>query len=64
MPAGPTQLRGDEVGARLEEALPGIVQSSNEEWIEVDPTRLQEALRWPSAFGRSSTPIPWPTGAS
>ena len=46
MPLGPTQLRGDEVAARLEEALPGIVRGSTEEWSEIDPARLQEALRW------------------
>ncbi len=46
MPLGPTQLRGDEVAAVLEEALPGIVSASTDEWIEVDPARLDEALRW------------------
>jgi NADH-quinone oxidoreductase subunit C len=46
MPLGPIQLRGDEVAARLEEALPGIVRTSTDEWIEVDPSRVSEALRW------------------
>lgn len=46
MPLGPTQLRGDEVAAHLEQALPGIVRGSTEEWIEIDPARLREALRW------------------
>jgi NADH-quinone oxidoreductase subunit C len=46
MPLGPTQLRGDEVAARLEESLPGIVRTSTEEWIEVESGRLAEALQW------------------
>lgn len=46
MPAGPTQLDGGRVAEALNNALPGITTASNDEWVEVDSTRLDEALRW------------------
>ncbi len=46
MPAGPHQLDGHRVAARLGAALPGIVTRATDEWVEVEPERVQEALRW------------------
>ena len=46
MPAGPRQLTGHRVGERLGAALPGIVTRMTDEWVEVSPERVQEALRW------------------
>lgn len=43
---GPRQLSGEVVAQALEAALPGIVTTSNDEWVEVVPDRVQEALRW------------------
>jgi len=46
LPAGPRQLDGHRVAARLGAALPGIVTRETDEWVEVDPERVAEALRW------------------
>ncbi|MGE3857633.1 MAG: NADH-quinone oxidoreductase subunit C [Dehalococcoidia bacterium] len=46
MPAGPRQLDGHRVAARLGAALAGIVTHATDEWVEVAPERVQEALRW------------------
>jgi NADH-quinone oxidoreductase subunit C len=46
LPAGPRQLDGHRVAARLGAALPGIVTRATDEWVEVAPERVQEALRW------------------
>ena len=46
MPAGPHQLDGHRVAARLGVALNGIVTRATDEWVEVAPERVQEALRW------------------
>ena len=46
MPAGPTQLEGGRVAEALNNAMPGIVTTSNDEWVEVDSMRLGEALHW------------------
>ena len=46
MPAGPTQVDGHRVAEALDAALPGIVTTSTDEWVEVDHTRVDEALRW------------------
>jgi len=34
------------VAKALSAALPGIVTASNDEWVEVAPDRVEEALRW------------------
>ena len=46
MPAGPHQLDGHRIAARLGAALPGVVTRATDEWVEVAPERVQEALRW------------------
>ena len=46
MPAGPRQLDGRRVSERLSQALPEIVTAATEEWVEVVPERVAEALRW------------------
>ncbi len=46
MAAGPRQLAGAAVARALDGALPGIVSSVHEEWVEVVPGRLTEALGW------------------
>lgn len=46
MPAGPTQLTGDTVASALSAALPGAVATATAEWVEVEPSRIVEALRW------------------
>lgn len=46
MPAGPTQLDGNRVAQALNHALPGIATTSTDEWVEVDPARLDQSLRW------------------
>ena len=46
MPAGPHQLDGHRVAASLSAAAGGIVTRATDEWVEVDPERVQEALRW------------------
>ncbi|MDA0353661.1 MAG: NADH-quinone oxidoreductase subunit C [Chloroflexi bacterium] len=46
VPAGPTQLAGQRVAEALDRALPGIVTVSNDEWVEVAPARVDEALHW------------------
>jgi NADH-quinone oxidoreductase subunit C len=46
VPAGPTQLEGGRVAEALNNAMPGIVTTSNDEWVEVDSMRLGEALHW------------------
>ncbi len=46
MPSGPTQIDGGRVANALNRALPGIATTSTEEWVEVESSRLEEALRW------------------
>jgi NADH-quinone oxidoreductase subunit C len=46
VPRGPRQLDGHRVADSLEQALPGIVVLGTDEWVEVEPTRLGEALHW------------------
>ncbi len=46
MPAGPRQLDGRQVAERLGEAVQGVVAGATEEWLEVVPARVVEALRW------------------
>jgi NADH-quinone oxidoreductase subunit C len=46
VPAGPHQRDGQAVAQRLGAALPGIVTGATAEWVEVDPERVTEALRW------------------
>lgn len=46
MPPGPTQLSGHRVAERLNAALPGVVVTATDEWVEVAPARLVDALRW------------------
>ena len=46
MPAGPRQLPGGEVATALSRALPGAVASATAEWVEVEPARVADALRW------------------
>ncbi len=46
MPAGPHQLDGHRVAERLAAALPGVVTRVTDEWVEVDPERVQAVLRW------------------
>jgi NADH-quinone oxidoreductase subunit C len=46
VPRGPRQLDGRRVADALEQALPGIVILGTDEWVEVEPARLDEALRW------------------
>ena len=46
MPAGPRQLTGDTVASALSAALPGAVATATAEWVEVEPARIAEALRW------------------
>ena len=43
---GPRQLEGTIVAKALAAALPGVVTASNDEWVEVAPDRVEEALRW------------------
>ena len=43
---GPRQLDGAVVAKALAAALPGVVTTSNDEWVEVAPDRVEEALRW------------------
>lgn len=46
MPAGPTQLSGRRVAAALAAALPSAVVAEHDEWVEVRPERIVDALRW------------------
>jgi NADH-quinone oxidoreductase subunit C len=46
VPRGRRQLGGHAVAEPLTSALPGIVTAVAEDWIEVAPARLVEALRW------------------
>ena len=46
MPAGPRQLEGSAVALRLREALPDAVTEVTSEWVEVQPARVAEVLRW------------------
>lgn len=46
MPAGPRQLDGHRVAARLGAALSGVVTRATDEWVEVAAERVQDALRW------------------
>jgi NADH-quinone oxidoreductase subunit C len=46
MPKAKHQLDGHDVAKRLNAALSGIVFTATDEWVEVDPARIAEALRW------------------
>ena len=46
MPRAPRQRIGSDVAARLGAALPGAVVTSTDEWVEVRPDRVVEAMRW------------------
>ncbi len=46
MPRAVHQLDGHAVAKRLNAALSGIVLNATDEWVEVDPRRIVEALRW------------------
>ena len=46
MPRGQRQLDGQTVAEPLGAALPGAVTGSTDEWVEVAPDRILEALRW------------------
>ena len=46
MPVGPRQLPGGEVASALSRALPGAVATATAEWVEVEPARVADALRW------------------
>jgi len=46
MPRGPRQLDGHRVGDALEAALPGAVTLATDEWVEVEPARVEDVLRW------------------
>lgn len=46
MPRGPRQLEGRYVAEALERAVPGTVAESNDEWFEVIPDRVVEAIQW------------------
>ena len=46
MPPGPRQLPGGEVASALAGALPGAVATATAEWVEVEPARVADALRW------------------
>ena len=46
MPRGPRQRVGAEVAAAMDRALPGVVTASTDEWVEVRPDRLADAMRW------------------
>jgi NADH-quinone oxidoreductase subunit C len=46
VPFAQRQLTGARVADRLGAALPGIVTRVQPEWVEVNPTRVIEALRW------------------
>jgi NADH-quinone oxidoreductase subunit C len=46
LPATRTQLSGRRVAERLTAALPGAVADATEEWVEVEPARIVDALRW------------------
>lgn len=43
---GPRQLEGTVVAKALAAALPGVVTASTDEWVEVAPDRVEDALRW------------------
>jgi len=46
VPRASRQLEGTRVAERLEAAFPGVVTRSNDEWVEVVPARVIEALQW------------------
>ncbi len=46
MPRAAHQLDGHAVAKRVNDALPGIVRGATDEWVEVEPARIVEALRW------------------
>jgi NADH-quinone oxidoreductase subunit C len=46
VPKAKHQLAGHDVAARLNAALSGVVFNATDEWVEVDPARIVEALRW------------------
>ena len=46
MPRAARQLEGTAVADTLNAALPGIVVTSNDQWVTVEPSRIVEALRW------------------
>jgi NADH-quinone oxidoreductase subunit C len=46
LPRGPRQLEGTTVAARLSAALPDVVVAETDEWVEVTPERVVDAVRW------------------
>ena len=46
MPRGKRQLDGQTIAGPLASVLPGVVTAVAEDWVEVDPARLVETLRW------------------
>jgi NADH-quinone oxidoreductase subunit C len=46
LPRGPRQLEGSAVAARLREALPDVVTAETDEWVEIEPARVVDAMRW------------------
>ncbi len=46
MALGPNQLTGAVVGEAMRAALPGVVSRVADEWVEVVPDRIEDALRW------------------
>jgi hypothetical protein len=34
------------VAARLRQALPDVVTADTDEWVEVEPSRVVDAMRW------------------
>ena len=43
---GPRQLLAQPIAEALDRALPGIVVTATDEWVEVASDRIEEALRW------------------
>jgi len=46
VPAGPRQLDGHTVAEALARGVPDSVTRAHEEWVEVAPARILDALRW------------------
>jgi len=46
LPRGSRQLEGHDVARRLAEGVEGAVAASTDEWVEVAPNRIEDALRW------------------
>ncbi len=46
MPRGPRQLDGHEVARLLSAAVPGAVTVATDEWVEIQPGRVVDVMRW------------------